>query len=316
MQKVVYYNMPQGIDYEKQLLEEWKITDLSLENKTGADLEKDLQGYDGLVTEYTILTKEILSKLPELKIIALQSIGYDEIDVKAANECGIDVTNAPGYCAEDVATHTMALFLSLIRQIPLLNQATHQGEWDCYAGKKMNRLSGKIAGIVSFGNIPQKLVPMLQGFGIRVISFDPGREAEFMQKFGVEKCDSLEELLRCSDYVFLHTPLFDSTRHMINEKTIAWMKPDAVLINTSRGGLIEESALIKALDQGKIKGASLDVIEDEKNRTSPLFKYDNVIITPHTAFLSEDSLKQSRRMALEQLVKKLVLHEELDYKVN
>ena len=316
VKKVAYYNMPGDVSYEESLLKEWNISDLELDLIKGNDPKTDLKGYQGLVTEYTLFPRELLKQLPDLKIISLQSIGYDEIDVKAAREFGIDVTNAPGYCAEDVALHAMALLLSLTRQIPLFNAQTHEGKWDCFAGRTMHRLSGKKAGLISFGNIPQKVAPMLKGFDIQVSAFDPGRSAEFMAQQGVEKCDTLEQLLETSDFVFLHTPLFPATYHMINAQTLAHMKPDALIINVSRGSLIDEPALIQALKEQRLAGAGLDVLEDEKNRGTELFSLPNVIITPHAGFLSEESLKQSRQMALKQLVKRLALDEKPALLVN
>lgn len=319
LKKVAYYNMPQGVDYEKQLLQEWGVEDIGLTEVPklpGVSTEEALQDFDGLVTEYTILSEKTLKSLPRLKIIALQSVGYDEIDIKAARKWNIDVTNAPGYCAEDVATHAMAILLSLVRQIPMFDRATHDGMWNPFAGQKMTRMSGKKAGIVSFGNIPQKLTNMLHGFGIEIAAFDPGKSREFMAEFDVVKSDSLKELFENSDYIFLHTPLTRDTHHMINEQSIEWMKNGSFLINVSRGGLIDEQALIKALKTGKIAGAGLDVLEDEKTRSTELFDFTNVIITPHMAFLSEDSLKQGRKMALRQLVKKLSYGEKPDYIVN
>lgn len=317
--KVAYYNMPRGIDYEEELLREWGIQDIRLTDiprKDGVSTEDALKDYDGIVTEYTLLSEETLRALPRLKIIALQTIGYDEIDTAAARNLGIDVTNAQGYCAEDVATHAMALLLGLIRQIPMFDREVHNGRWNPFEGKNMNRLSGKTAGLVSFGNIPQKLTPMLQGFGVNISAFDPGKSKEFMEKFGVEKSGSLEELLKKTDFVFLHTPLTSQTRHMINEKTVGYMKEGALLINVSRGGLIDEKVLVRGLEQKWIAGAGLDVLEDEENRTTELLRFPNVIITPHTAFLSEESLKQGRQIALKQLVKKLSFGEQPDNIVN
>lgn len=302
--RVAYYNMPGDITYEQQLLSEWNVDGIQLEEVKGNQLIHDLQGYQGLVTEYTVITEENLRQLPELEIIALQSIGYDEIDVKAARKCNIDVTNAPGYCAEDVATHAMALLLSIVRQITLFDKEVHDGIWNPFAGNVMHRLSGRTAGLISFGNIPQRLVPMLKGFGIRIVSYDPVVEEDFMKERGVEKCGTLQDALEQSDFVFLHTPLLPETRHMMNEQSIAYMKPDAILINVARGALVEEKALLKALQEKKILAAGLDVLEGTYKEE--LLALPNAIITPHVAFLSEDSLMQSRRMALEQLVMKLV----------
>lgn len=303
--KVAYYNMPGNLDYEKELLKIWKVDNIQLENVRGSDIIHSLLEYNGLVTEYTILTEETLKQLPNLEIIALQSIGYDEIDVESARKLQIDVTNVPGYCSEDVALHAMALFLNLVRQISIFNNSTHQGKWDINIGKVMHRLSGKTAGLISFGNIPQKVTLMLKGFGINVISYDPSKEEAFMKQMDVKKCNTLVELLNQSDFIFLHTPLKSNTIHMINKQTIEEMKDGVILINVSRGALIDEVALIEAIKNEKFSGVGLDVLENEQNRNEELFKFSNVIITPHVAFLSEDSLKQSRRMALEQLVLKL-----------
>lgn len=153
-------------------------------------------------------------------------------------------------------------------------------------------------------------------FGIDCITYDPAKTEEFCEQKGVKKCATLEELLSHSDYVFLHTPLFKETVHMINEDTISKMKTGAILINVSRGQLVDEKALIEAIKSGKLSGARLDVLEDEESHETELYKFENVVITPHAAFLSEESLKQSRKMALSQLVKKLVGDQELDYLVN
>lgn len=310
--------MPNGLDYERELLKEWSISGeaLRLEEVKGEDPVSDLKGYDGLVTEYTFLGEKEFSRLPDLRIISLQSIGYDEIDTRAARDHGIDVTNTPGYCAEDVATHAMALMLSFVRQIPMFDASVRSGKWDPYEGSAMHRLSGKHAGLCSFGHIPQAEAKMLQGFGIRVGAFAPSKDAGFLASFGVQKYDALEELLRDSDFIFLHTPLFPSTRHMIDRKAIACMKETAVLINVSRGAIIEEKALIEALKNHRIAGACLDVLEDEASHDSELLKLPNTVITPHAAFLSEESLRQCRRMALEQLRDRLVTGTPLKYLVN
>ncbi len=303
--KVAYYNMPGDLQYENALLKEWEIDNLQLCQVTGCNIIKDIAGYQGLVTEYTIISEEILQRLPDLQIIALQSVGYDEIDVSAAERLHIDVTNTPGYCAEDVATHAMALLLSVVRQIPRFNRAVREGKWNPYIGSAMYRLSGKTAGIIAFGNIPQKLVPMLKGFGIHVIAYDPVKDKEFIESKGAVRCETGEAVLHAADFVFLHSPLNPATRHMIERVAISQRKDGAILINAARGALIDEDALLDALISGKLAGAGLDVLEDEVERNQKLIALDNVVVTPHAAFLSEDSLKQSRRMALKQLVIRL-----------
>lgn len=314
--KVAYYNMPGDIAYEKELLNLWKIDDIELYQVKGANIEESIADYDGLVTEYTRISEEVLSRLPKLKIISLQSIGYDEIDTGAARRYGVDVTNAPGYCAEDVATHALSLLLAITRQLQVFDRDIQSGEWNTFAGQKMHRLSGKTAGLVSFGNIPQKMVKMLQGFGIKVLAFDPAKDKQFMEGFGVEKCDTLEMLLQQSDFVFLHTPLNPDTYHMINKSNIGNLKDGAILINVARGPLVEEKALTEALKSGKLYAAGLDVLEEEICDGREIFSLPNVLITPHSAFLSDDSLKQSRKMALSQLIQRLVNNKTPEYLVN
>ena len=309
MKKVLYFNMPNGIDYEKELLKKWQITDLILEEKDGKFSTDVLKGYDGLVCEYIKIGEEIFKNAPDLKIIGQQCIGVDDIDIDTAEKYNIAVTNAPGFCSEDVATHAMALLLSVIRQTAMFDHDVKKGIWDCYSGLKMNRLSGKKAGLVSFGSIPQKLVPMLKGFGIEVFAYDIFKDNEFMSNFSVTKVDSLTDMLSFCDYIFLHTPLIPETFHIINKETIIAMKDNAILINVSRGALVDEVALIDALKSGKLLGAGLDVLEDEQHITTELLNMNNVTITPHVAFLSEDSLRQSREIALEQLIQRLCHNE-------
>lgn len=314
--KVAYYNMPNGLSYERDLLEKWEIRGLSLEEVRGSCPVRDLKGFQGLVTEYTILGESVFSKLPDLQIIALQSIGYDEIDTEAARRHGIDVTNTPGYCSEEVATHAMALLLSVERQIPYFDRMTKSGRWDPYGGSPMHRLSGKTAGLVSFGHIAKALVPMLQGFGIRVQVFSHGKSDDRIREAGAVKVSTLQELFETSDIISLHCPLTDSTRHMVSRELLDHSRPGQVLINTARGALIDEEALCEALSSGRIAAAGLDVLEDEKNRTSPLLKMPNVVVTPHAAFLSEESLLQCRSMALRMLADRLVYGKRPEYTVN
>lgn len=305
MKKVLYFNMPSGSGYEQELIKAWGVHGLEIVEMNGEFSPEVLQGYAGLVTEYIEIGEDVFKKTPDLEIIALQSIGYNEIDAVAAEKYNIAVTNAPGYCSEDVATHAMALLLSVVRQTAMFNREVKSGKWDCFSGIKMERLSGKKAGLISFGNIPQRVVSMLKGFGVEVYAYDMFKDADFMAQRGAIKVDDLKEILSICDYVLLHTPLVDETFHMINAETIACMKDGAILINASRGALVCEEDLISALKSGKIAGAGLDVLEDEQNRTSPLLEMDNVTITPHVAFLSEDSLRQSREMALKQLIERL-----------
>jgi D-3-phosphoglycerate dehydrogenase len=303
--KAVYYNMPGDLNYERELLKQWGIEDLELVEVTGDNLIEDVKDADSLTLEYTVVDSSTLQSLPNLKIIALPYIGTDEIDIESADREGIYVTNAPGFCAQEVATHVMALILNLNRKINFFNQRVKQGHWKPFEGGELHRLKGKTCGLVSLGSIPQALIPMLQGFGINIVFLSQSKTSEDAAKLGITKCDSLSELLEVSDIVSLHTPLTSLTKHMMNEDTFSQMKEGAILINTARGGLVDEEALIKNLNSKKISAVGLDVLADEESHNSELIQMENVIVTPHVGFLSQESLEDSKRIALEQIVTRL-----------
>lgn len=303
--KVVYYNMPGDLGYENQLLNEWDINDLALIKITGNNLIEDVKDAESLTLEYTEVDADTLKRLPNLKIIALQSIGTDEIDINAADKAGIYVTNTPSFCAYEVASHVMALLLDLSRNISLYNASVKVGNWTPFISNELHRLKGKTCGLVSLGSIPQALIPMLKGFGIKIVFCHSSKTDVEAAQLGITKCNTLEELLSISDIVSLHTPLLPETEKMMNADTFSHMKDGAILINTARGGLIDEEALIQSLQSKKISAAGLDVLADEANHNSQLISMDNVIVTPHVGFLSTESLMECRKIALEQIVMKL-----------
>ncbi|WP_417595947.1 C-terminal binding protein [Oceanospirillum sp.] len=313
---VVYYNMPGDLDYENQLLKEWGIHDLALMQVTGNNLIEDVKDAESLTLEYTEVDADTLTHLPNLKIIALQSIGTNEVDINAADKAGIYVTNTPGFCAYEVASHVMALLLDLSRGISAYSASVKAGNWTPFIGNELHQLKGKTCGLVSLGSIPLALIPMLKGFGIKVAFCHSSKTAEEAEKLGITKCDSLEALLAISDIVSLHTPLLPETENMMNADTFSQMKDGAILINTARGGLIDEEALIESLQSKKISAAGLDVLADEANHNSKLISMDNVIVTPHIGFLSTESLMVCRRVALEQIVMCLSKGLKPEYSVN
>ena len=246
-----------------------------------------------------------MEQLPDLKIVALQSIGYNNVDAAAATQLGICLTNVPGFCAEEVAVHAVGMAIDLVRKISFYDRSVRAGKWDPLIGYKTYRMTGMTFGLVFFGEIPKKMVPILKALGLEVIVYAPTKTKEYIESYGCEKVDTLEELLSRSDFVSLHTPLKPETIHMISEPQLRLMKKSAYLINTARGSVVDEPALVKALREGWIKGAGIDVIEDEVNEKNELFFLENVVITPHAAFISEDSFYDARRRALKQLVMRL-----------
>jgi len=244
---------------------------------------------DALLVTYAKITADTIRKMPRCRIISRFGIGVDNVDIEAATAAGIVVTKVPDYCIDEVSDHAMALLLAIVRKIPSSSARTHSGRWEMKAVVPIHRLRGSVLGLAGFGRIPQLVAPKAQSFGIKVIASDPFIPDEAFSRLGVERVD-LPALLATSDYISVHTPLTPETRHLFNRETFGKMKPGAYLVNTARGPIVDEAALAEALDSGQIAGAALDVMTQEPPPSSPLFGRDNVIITPHTSFYSEESL--------------------------
>lgn len=318
MQKVVYYNVDDNLDYENALLKQWGISDIELveiKDPTGNFTEL-CQDADGVVVEYEQITREKMDQMPHLKIVSLQSIGYNNVDIEAATEKGICVTNIPGFCTEEVALHTIGLLIDLVRNITFYDRTVRAGHWDPLLAPKTHRITGKTIGLVFFGSIPKAMVPMLKALGLHILVYAPTKTKKYLEDFGCEKADTLEQLLQRSDFVSMHTPLLPETTHMIGKAELAMMKPSAFFINTARGAVVDEKALVEALKTAAIAGAGIDVIEDETNEVSELFQLENTVITPHAAFISEDSFYDGREKALRQLVMRLSEKKAPEFLVN
>lgn len=313
MSKVVYYNVDDTVDFENQKLEEWGVSDIELvEFKNGEERDhpeaflEAVKDADGIVVEYFQITRDVLSKMKKTKIVALQAIGYSNVDIAAASENGICITNSPGFCTEEVALHTVGMMIDCVRKITFLDRSVRAGSWDPLLGGKTFRMSKKTVGLVFFGSIPKYMVPILKAMNMKIICYAPTKTKEYLAEYGVGKVDTLEQLLIESDFVSMHTPLIPGvTEHMMGEEQFKLMKDSAYFINTARGMVVDEPALVKALKEGWIKGAAVDVIEDEANEKSDLFEIENCVITPHAAFVSEDSFAEARIIALKQLVERL-----------
>jgi len=247
---------------------------------------------DAVLVTYAKLTREILTQLTRCKAIGRFGLGVDNIDLPTAKEKGIAVNYVPDYCIREVSDHAMALLLSLIRKIPLSNKLVQSGRWEMPAVVPIRRIEGTVLGLIGFGHIPRLVAPKAQAFGIKVIAHDPFAKPDVFKAANVESVD-LETLFKTSDYVSVHAPLLPATRGMMNAAAFAKMKKGAYIVNTARGPLIDEPALITALDSGQIGGAGLDVVAAEPlAKDSPLLGRDNVIISPHTAFYSIEALNE------------------------
>jgi len=259
---------------------------------------------DALLVVYADVTAQLIQQLDRCKIIVKAGIGFNNIDIEAASQKGIIVANVPDYCHDEVADHTFGIFLSLIRRTCFLDTQVKKGIWDATLGNKVPQLKGKKFGLLGCGAIGQQVATRAKAFGLNVVGYDPYTSAEIFKRNEIKQVKGFDDFLREVDYLSLHVPLTAETRHIINKSAFSKMKNSSVVINTSRGGLIEETDLFNALVDGRIAGAALDVLEQEPPKMAPLLsKLENVVITPHTAFLSEDSVIALRVKASQEIVR-------------
>jgi D-3-phosphoglycerate dehydrogenase len=260
---------------------------------------------DAILVTYAKLTADLINQLTRCKAIGRFGLGVDNIDLPACKAKGIAVNYVPDYCIHEVSDHTMAMLLALIRKIPLSNKTVQAGRWEMPVVVPIRRITGTVLGLLGFGNIPRLVAPKAKAFGMKVIAFDPYAKPDLFKNAGVESVD-FDTLLATSDYVSVHAPHTPQTRGMVNAAAFAKMKKGALIVNTARGPLIDEPALIAALDSGQVGGAALDVVAVEPlAKDSPLLGRDNVILTPHTAFYSIESLDELQSKAASDVARVL-----------
>lgn len=267
----------------------------------GELLEK-VSGYEIVVVRSrTTITREVIGRAERCQVIARVGVGLDNIDQDAAAAKGIRVINAIEGAMNAVAELVMASMLSLARRVPRGDRAMREGRW-LKKELKGTELRGKYLGIVGVGNIGKRLGRLARAFNMNIIGYDViPIDPEFSSEVGLMKAD-LDTLLQSSDYVSLHVPLLDSTRHMINAERISRMKKTACIINTSRGGTIDEDALYEALKEGRLGGAALDVFEEEPAVSTPLAQLDNVVLTPHIGAQTAEAQALAANVIAEKIV--------------
>jgi len=265
--------------------------------------EKDLiqacKEADGLVNQYALLTRKVFENLPKCKVVSRYGVGVDSVDLKAATDLGIIVANVPDYCMDEVADQTVSMILTLIRKTNFFDQRVKSGQWDFRQGRPIYRVRGKTLGLIGCGKIGLEVAKRISSFGVKVIAFDP-----YLEKLsqGIELKD-FDSVIKESDLISIHCPLNDSTRHLIGEQVFKKMEKRPLLINTSRGPIVDEKALIQALKEGLISGAGLDVLEKEPpDPLNPLLKMENVILTPHVSFYSVESISDLKRSTAKNVV--------------
>jgi D-3-phosphoglycerate dehydrogenase len=233
-----------------------------------------------------------------LRIVARLGVGLDNIAVDAATERGVWVTNVPDYCVEEVSDHAVGMVLAWTRGLAVFDREVRAGRWDP-ASARLRRLSTLTCGVVGYGRIGRATVRKLGAFGCRILAHDPHppKDAPGVEMVG------LEELLRRSDVVILHVPLTPGTHHIIGTEQLSLMRPGGLLVNVSRGGLVDTDAVIKALDSGHLDGAAFDVLETEPHVPAGLLDQAGALLTPHVAFSSDASVIELRRRAAEEVVR-------------
>ncbi len=247
----------------------------------------------------------LIRRLPRLKAIVRYGIGIDTIDLDEATRREIYVVNVPDYCIEEVATHAMTLVLAWARKLPAASRGTANGKWEISPLRTLESPRDSILGLIGFGRIAQSVARMARAIGFQVWAADPYVKNDFIQRKGVKPAP-LKRLIQSADFISLHLPLSSTTHHLIGAKALRLMKPTAYLINSARGGLVDEKALLRALEGGWIGGAALDVMENEPwVANSPLRGLDNLIVTPHCAWYTERSQKELRRKACAEVIRVL-----------
>lgn len=226
-----------------------------------------------------------------LRAILQASTGVDNVDVEAAADLGIPVANVPSYCTDEVATHAIGLLLAARRQIPAHDRETRAGEWGWQPDRPMPRLAGSTLGIVSFGDIARRVATFVSGFDLDLLAYDPYVDPEVLESNGATPVD-FDELLERSDAVTIHAPLTPETRTLFDEAAFEALPDHAVVVNVGRGGIVDETALCRALESDAIAAAALDVFEQEPPGESPLLDRDDVVVTPHSAWYSEHSYRK------------------------
>ena len=273
--------------------------------KSDEDIVQALQGADGVLNYGGRYPAEVLKRLDSVWIIVQASTGYDMIDHEAATDLGIMVANLPFQCLDEVANSAMAYTLALNRRIVDADRHVRAGGWDRFSFMPIGTLYGETFGLLGFGNIARATGKRAQAFGLKVIAHDPYVDPQIAKEMDVELLP-LDEVLKRSDYVSCHLPHNRHTHHMLSEAQFRAMKPSAFFVNTSRGKVVDEPALVKALQEGWIKGAGLDVFEEEPlPESSPLRKLDNVLLAPHLAGTSVGSAVNNRQQAIEQMAEAL-----------
>jgi len=299
-----------SVDIERDLLSGIEA-DLVVASGDVDDVLEVAADAHAILNTYLPWSADSIARLDNCQIIARYGIGFDNVDLAAARDAGIVVTNVPDYSVEEVATHALALILASLRKVLPADASVREGQWSVDNFRPIHRLSTLTVGLVGFGRIARRIAAPLQALGADIIAHDPYLEPGP----DMPPLLSLDAVLRQADIISLHVPLTEETRGLIGEDTLGMVKEGAILVNTSRGPLVELDSLSKALETGRLAAAALDVFDIEPVDPARLEGIPNLIATPHMAYYSEEALQESQRKAATQVIKVLTGREP-DYQVN
>ncbi|MEV8360365.1 C-terminal binding protein [Microbacterium sp. NPDC076895] len=290
------------IDIERRLAAEAGI-EIRLEQcRTEEDVISRCADADGLLVQYAQITPRVFDALPNLQVISRYGVGVDTIDLEAAGRHNVLVKNVPDYGTEEVSDHALALLLTLSRATAQYDRSVRAGAWDAGVAQPLHRIRGRVLGVVGFGAIGRAVARKAAAFGYRVIAHDvlatPGTTAEDGTEFV-----RFDELLHRAHAVTLHAPHIPATHHLLNKDALLQMRPDAFVINTARGALIDTEALVEVLDTGHLAGAALDVLESEPPKPNErLIGHPRVLVTPHAAWYSEESTAALKELCVRNVL--------------
>jgi D-3-phosphoglycerate dehydrogenase len=299
-----------SIEIEKSIMAQAGCEVFPITFSTDADLLAAVRDADAVIPRYINIERRHIEAMPRCQIIARSGIGVDIVDVEAATQHGIWVTNVPRYCEEEVADHSLALILACVRKIGPYHAGVRKGIWHWQTGRKILRISQSTFGMIGFGKIGQLIWSRMKAFGCRGMIFDPYVAPQLIQDAGALPV-SFNEVLEGADILHIQAPLTAQTKHLIGEKELRRMKPTAVLTNAARGPIIVDQALFKALTEGWIAAAGLDDLEEEPAKNAqwkpdnPLLKLPNVIVTPHSGWYSEQSIESVKTESANDIVRVL-----------
>lgn len=299
------------VDVERAILEAAGAEVIALQVKSEHELFEYAVGCAAMMNQYARIGHDTIARMTQCQVIARYGVGVDIVDVDMATAKNIVVTNVRDYCTEEVADHAIALWLTLARRLFDYDRATHAGVWQWQSGQPIQRLRDRTMGIVSFGKIGQAISERARAFGVKVVVYDPYISPEIVLQHGATLVDK-PTLLAAADYILMQAPMNEDTRHFLSDAEFGAMKPGAILVNTGRGPTVDNAALYRALTNGTLQSAGLDDPEEEPAKraswspaNNPLFSLPSVIVTPHAAYYSEQSIQTARETAATEVARVL-----------